>query len=151
MGKFGGLELLILLVLLGVLFIPFIYLSQLQKIIKLTKVENRFIKPSSVWLAFIPIIGVFIHYHHVLEIDNTLKKEFKFRNINIDSSQFGLIPGKIFNITNIVSFFLNIFYVIYFNFILKDLQNSFNNNYPHSSFSEASAFEEIFSSKINIG
>ena len=150
MGKFGGLELLILLFLVGVLFIPFIYLSQLQRIIKLTKVENRFIKPSSVWLAIIPIVGVFVHYHHVLEIDNTLKKEFKCRNINIDSSQFGLISGKIFNIANIVSFFLNIFYVIYFNFSLKELQNSFNNNYPYSSFSEASAFEEIFSSKITL-
>ncbi len=146
MGKFGGSELLILLVLLGILLIPFIYLTNLQRIIKLTKVENRFIKPSSVWLVFIPIVGVFIHYHHILEIDNTLKKEFKYRNIKIESSRFGIIAGKVFSIANMVNFFLNISYVIYFNISLEKLQN--NNNYPYGNLSDEKAFEEIFSSQV---
>ena len=146
MSKFGPLELLILIILLVILLLPFIYLSQLQRVIKLTKVENRFIKPSSVWLVFIPIVGVFIHYHHILEIDNTLKKEFKYRNIKIDNSQFGLSAGKVFSIANMVNFFLNIFYVIYFNISLEKLQN--NNNYPFSNLSDEVAFEEIFSSQV---
>ena len=56
----GPFQILLILLCIGILFLPQIFfLITLQNTIKEVSIENRTIKPSQVWLSFIPLFGIF--------------------------------------------------------------------------------------------
>jgi TonB family protein len=120
----GGAEYLIIVIIIAVLAIPFLYLATLFNTIKLTNPNKRTISPWTIWLYLIPIVGFFIHYNHINRINETLEEEFKDRGIKQHDSQFGYTAGRVFSLTNILLFFVNIFYTIYFWVSINEMNES---------------------------
>jgi TonB family protein len=137
----GGAEYLIVVIIIAVLAIPFLYLATLFNTIKLTNPNKRKISPWNIWLNLIPIVGSFIHYNHINRINETLEEEFKDRGIKQHDSQFGYTAGRVFSLTNIVLFFVNIFYTIYFWVSVNEMNESSSYYYETSNEKYANFFD----------
>jgi len=83
-------ELIIILLILGVVFIPAIfYILTLKKALSRCSVENRAMAPGLVWLQLVPIFNLVWHFFIVINVANSLEKEFEQRGIPIISK-----PGR---------------------------------------------------------
>jgi hypothetical protein len=111
MDQFSSLNILFIISFIILIFsIPFLFISTLQNTIKATNPKNRTIEPYEVWLYFIPVIGLFFHFNHILKITNTLKSDFEYKNTNHDNERlFGANFGLTYCLINIGYFF----YLVY--------------------------------------
>ncbi len=126
MEQFSSLILFCVISILILIFIlPFLYINTLQNTIKATKPKNRTIEPYEVWLYFIPILGLFFHFNHILKITTTLKNDFEDKKINHNNeSLFGANAGLTYSLISIGFFF----YLIYSISILPSYSYSEINN-----------------------
>lgn len=117
LGVLGASQIIFILIFILFFSIPFLFISTLQNTIKATNPKNRTIEPYEVWLCFIPVIGLFFHFNHILKITNTLKSDFEYKNIRHDNER---LFGANFGITYS---FINIGYFFYFVYKLSTLPN----------------------------
>ncbi len=83
-------ELIIILIILGIILLPTIfYVLTLQKALIRCSFENRTMAPGLVWLQLIPIFNLVWHFFIVINVANSLEKEFEKRGIPIMSK-----PGR---------------------------------------------------------
>jgi hypothetical protein len=95
MGSFGPGEIIILFIMLfGILLLPLIlYLLTLQKTLNLVRPENRHMEPGLVWLALIPIFSIIWNFFIVSKVAESLRLEFKQRNIQTQEEKPGYTIG----------------------------------------------------------
>jgi hypothetical protein len=127
----GGQEAIALIVIIAAITLPFRYLAFLQGTIKLTYEKNRVITPSSVWLALIPVLGLFFHITTIIGISQTLKRDFNEKGLEQDSTEFGKVYGLTYTISTIINFFLGIMTIIYIVNIASEnshFENQINGN-----------------------
>jgi hypothetical protein len=95
MGSFGAGEIIILFIMLfGILLLPLIlYLLTLQKTLNLVRPENRHMEPGLVWLALIPIFSIIWNFFIVTKVAESLRLEFKQRNIPTGAEKPGYTIG----------------------------------------------------------
>lgn len=95
MGSFGPGEIIILFIMLsGIILLPLIlYLLTLQKTLNLVRPENRHMEPGLVWLALIPIFSIIWNFFIVSKVAESLRLEFKQRNIQIQEEKPGYAIG----------------------------------------------------------
>lgn len=106
------LVILIIAILIMIYSLPFLYINSLQSTLKATSPHNRTIEPYEVWLMFIPIIGLFFHFGHIMKITSTLKNDFEDKEINHNNeSVFGANFGLTYCIISI-GFFCYFIYSI---------------------------------------
>jgi hypothetical protein len=90
----GPFQILLILLCIGILLLPQIFfLITLQNTIKEVSIENRTIQPSQVWLAFIPLFGIFWQFFMVNRISESIAAEFSKRNITDQSDKPGYSLG----------------------------------------------------------
>jgi hypothetical protein len=75
---------------LGVLVIGLLYLAFLAGVLAKCSPSPRTMKPGMVWLLLIPLFNVVWSFLVVLALADSLRNEFKLRNIRIEDSK----PGK---------------------------------------------------------
>ena len=93
----GPFQILLILLCVGILFLPQIFfLITLQNTIKEVSIENRTIKPSQVWLTFIPLFGIFWQFFMVNRISKSIAAEFRKKNITAQSDKPGYSLGLIY-------------------------------------------------------
>jgi hypothetical protein len=95
MGSFGPAEIIILFIMsFGILLLPQIfYLLTLQKTLNLVRPENRHMEPGLVWLALIPIFSIIWNFFIVTKVAESLRLEFKQRNIPTGAEKPGYSIG----------------------------------------------------------
>ena len=95
MGSFGPGEIIILFIMLsGIILLPLIlYLLTLQKTLNLVRPENRHMEPGLVWLALIPIFSIIWNFFIVTKVAESLRLEFKQRNIPTGAEKPGYSIG----------------------------------------------------------
>lgn len=98
MGNFGLTEIiLIIFIFVGIGFIPMIfYLLTLQNTLYEVKNENRRMQPGQVWLSLIPLFGLIWQFIIVTNLADSLKLEFRQRNIIVDEDRPGYGIGLAF-------------------------------------------------------
>jgi hypothetical protein len=80
--------------LFGILLLPLIlYLLTLQKTLNLVRPENRHMEPGLVWLALIPIFSIIWNFFIVSKVAESLRLEFKQRNIQTQEEKPGYTIG----------------------------------------------------------
>jgi hypothetical protein len=80
--------------LFGILLLPLIlYLLTLQKTLNLVRPENRHMEPGLVWLALIPIFSIIWNFFIVTKVAESLRLEFKQRNIPTGAEKPGYTIG----------------------------------------------------------
>lgn len=81
---------MLMLIFTGIVLIPGIFfILTLQKAILRCSPENRTITPGMVWLMLIPLFNLVWDFILVKEIASTLEREFKKRNVPVETA-----PGK---------------------------------------------------------
>jgi len=91
MGYFGVMGiLLIVFIVLGAFLLPTIfYLITLQGTLNLVRFGNRKMQPGQVWLCLIPLFNIVWQFIVVDAIADSLRAEFKERNIKVDEERPG--------------------------------------------------------------
>jgi hypothetical protein len=79
-------EIISIIFVLGLFLLPQIfYLLTLQNTLKLISPENRSMEPGHVWLALIPIFGLFWNFHIIGNMATSIQTECRKRNIPCDN------------------------------------------------------------------
>ena len=85
LGGLGASEIIVVFVVLLLLILPrILYLVTLQKTLEKISPENRAIPPSNVWLELIPLFNLVWQFLNVINISDSLKKEFESKGIKTD-------------------------------------------------------------------
>lgn len=99
-GMVGGLgvsEIIIIFIVLFLLILPRIfYLITLQKTLEKISPGNRAMSPTNVWLELIPFFNLVWQFYNVVNISDSLKKEFESRGIKIEDQRPGYSIGIAF-------------------------------------------------------
>jgi hypothetical protein len=105
MGMLGVTEImLIVLVVFGICLLPTIfYLLTLMNTLNLVSVKNRKMEPGMVWLILIPLFGIVWQFIVVNNIADSLRDEFKERNINVGEERPGSSIGLAYCILMVCS------------------------------------------------
>jgi len=99
-----SLIILIVIIALAIAIIPMIFfLLHLQKILNKCNINNRGMDPGMVWLNLIPLFNWGWMFYTIFKITDSLKAEFKERNIIPDDSEFSHPIGLAYCITCVCS------------------------------------------------
>lgn len=94
-GGFGAL--LIILIAIGIGLLPKIfYLITLQNAMNTVRPEFRKMPPGQVWLELIPLFGLVWQFFNVINVSDSLKKEFVARGIPTAEERPGYSVGITF-------------------------------------------------------
>src|SRR5215212_7146459 len=69
-------------VLVVLLIVAVFFLITLQRALNLCAPRNRSMEPAMVWLNLIPMFNFYWNFHTVLQISNSLKREFVDRDLD---------------------------------------------------------------------
>lgn len=94
-GGFGAL--LIILIAVGIGLLPKIfYLITLQNAMNTVRPEFRKMPPGQVWLELIPLFGLVWQFFNVINVSDSLKREFEARGIRTAEERPGYSVGITF-------------------------------------------------------
>ena len=99
----GGLEFLIILILAAVIVPMVFFYILLMRLLNECSQENRKMEGGMVWLNFIPLFGLGWTFYTVIQIRDSLKLEFKSRNLQTDDPEFGFNLGLTYAILSACS------------------------------------------------
>jgi hypothetical protein len=83
----------LVILLLGLLVVQIFYLLTLQKALQLVSPDLRKMEPGLVWLMFIPLFSIVWNFIMVGHIGDSLRDEFRRRNIPVDEERPGYSVG----------------------------------------------------------
>jgi hypothetical protein len=106
LGQFnlGGPELIILFAVVLLLLLPQIfYLLTLQRAMQQVSPDLQKMSPGMVWLSFIPVFNLIWNFIMVGHIANSLRDEFRRRNMPLDAERPGYQAGLAMSILYVAS------------------------------------------------
>ena len=94
----------LVIIVLAIVIIPTVFfLIHLQKLLNKCSVDNRAMEPGMVWLNFIPLFNLGWIFYTIFKVTESLKAEFKDRNIESDDPEFSHPIGLAYCITYVCS------------------------------------------------
>jgi hypothetical protein len=97
LGGLGAPALLIILLAVGIGLLPKIfYLITLQNTMNSVSPENRKMSPGQVWLELIPLFNLVWQFFNVINVSDSLKKEFETRGMKPAEDRPGYSIGITF-------------------------------------------------------
>lgn len=97
LGVMGIVFAIIAVVVLVIIVIGILYLMTLYKCLKKVKPENRAMEPGLVWLSLIPVFNLVWNFFIVIQMKESLSKEFNSRQLP-DDGDYGFGMGLTFAI-----------------------------------------------------
>ena len=95
--QLGGVFLVVALVISAIFLVVYImYLLTLSKTLTEVQPHNRKMEPGMVWLMFIPLFNIYWRFHIVQKMGESLRDEFKERNIPTEEEKPGAKLGVIY-------------------------------------------------------
>ena len=99
----GGIIFIVIIV-IAICLIPMVFfLIHLQKLLNKCSVNNRAMEPGMVWLNLIPLFSLGWVFYTIFKITDSLKAEFKERNIEPGDPEFSHPIGLAYCITSACS------------------------------------------------
>ena len=93
--------LFLIIVVLAICLIPMVFfLIHLQKLLNKCSVNNRAMESGMVWLNLIPLFNLGWVFYTIFKVTESLKAEFKERNIDSEDPEFSHPIGLAYCITS---------------------------------------------------